>query len=552
VRLASTQKCTASDVERDARSRRRPRLIVLQGVSVLMWLAGRFSPKEVGFARGTGLSASHPMEPPETRQPAPPGRSLPDLVAVGQKGLTDVPARLDRLPWSGWHLRIVIALGITWILDGLEVTLVGSVASVLGETDTLHLSGREIGLAGSAYLAGAILGALLFGRLTDKLGRKKLFLVTLAVYLVSTVATALAIGPLTFALFRGLTGAGIGGEYAAINSAIDELLPARIRGRADLAINATYWFGTALGALATVILLDPRIVSHALGWRLAFGLGGVLGLSVLVLRNHVPESPRWLLLHGRFGDARKIIEEIEQQVETSTGEPLPPPAPPEELEAHGSVGWGVIARTMLVGHARRSLLGFTLMVAQAFAYNGIFFTYALVLTSFYQVPSGSVGLYILPFAAGNLLGPLVLGHFFDTIGRRVMISVTYGGAGVLLAATGYAFAHGMVNATELTAMWCVTFFVASAAASSAYLTVSELFPVELRGMAIALFYAIGTAAGGLVAPTLFASLVSSGSRAAVSGGYYIGAGLLAVAALAAAILGVAAEGKSLENLRLQD
>ena len=490
------------------------------------------------------------METAPFRQSAPRPSGLPDLVEVGKKGLTDVPARLDRLPWSGWHLRIVIALGITWILDGLEVTLVGSVASVLGETDTLHLSGHEIGYAGSAYLAGAILGALVFGRLTDKLGRKKLFLVTLAVYLVSTLATALAIGPFTFALFRGLTGAGIGGEYAAINSAIDELLPARIRGRADLAINATYWFGTALGAVATLVLLDPCIVSHALGWRLAFGLGGVLGLSVLVLRNHVPESPRWLLLHGRFADARTIVEEIEKEVEKATGKPLPPPAAPEELEAKGSVGWGVIAHTMIIGHTKRSLLGFTLMVAQAFAYNGIFFTYALVLTDFYQVPSGKVGLYILPFAAGNLLGPLLLGHFFDTIGRRVMIALTYGASALCLAGTGYAFSASLVNATELTVCWCITFFIASAAASSAYLTVSELFPVELRGMAIALFYAIGTAAGGLVAPTLFASLVASGSRASVAAGYYIGAALLLVASIAGALLGVNAEGKSLETLRV--
>jgi MFS family permease len=468
-------------------------------------------------------------------------------LAPGQTFHSDLPPRLDRLPFSAWHWRIVIALGITWVLDGLEVTVVGAVASVLTEPGTLALTERQIGLAASAYLFGAIAGALYFGRQTDRLGRKKLFLVTLTLYLVAAVCTALSVGFLSFSFFRALTGAAIGGEYAAINSAIDELLPARVRGRADLAINGSYWGGTLMGALATLALLDARLIPHALGWRLTFGLGALLGAAIVLVRRHVPESPRWLLLHGRLAEAEATMGEIEREVAASTG-PLPPPGQAVALRVKGTVTFTAIARVLLAEHPRRTALGLSLMVAQAFAYNAIFFTYALVLSRFYGVPADRAGLYLVPFAIGNLLGPLLLGKLFDTLGRRVMISLTYGLSGVLLALTGELFRRGLLTAVSQTVLWSAVFFVASAAASSAYLTVSELFPVELRGMAIALFYAVGTAAGGLLAPTLFGALIESGSRAQVDAGYVLGAMLMLLAAVVAAVLGVAAEGRSLEEL----
>jgi MFS family permease len=468
------------------------------------------------------------------------------MIPIGTTFESSIPARLDRLPWSAWHWRVVIALGVTWVLDGLEVTIVGSLASVLGEAGTLHLSEAEIGEAASAYLAGAIVGSLVFGRLTDRFGRKRLFLVTLAVYLVATLLTAVSWGFASFALFRALTGAGIGGEAAAINSAIDELIPARVRGRVDLAINGTYWLGTALGAASTLVLLDEHLLPHAIGWRLAFGMGAVVGVGIILVRRHVPESPRWLLLHGRVDEAETVARAIEQSV--ARGGALPPAGGPSTLVARGSVRFSEIARVLLREHPRRTALGLALMISQAFAYNAVFFTYALVLTRFYGVPSGRVGLYILPFAVGNLLGPLLLGRLFDTVGRRSMIAATYGIAGLLLGVTGYGFAHGWLTATSQTVLWCGVFFVASAAASAAYLSVSELFPVELRGMAIALFYAVGTGAGGLVAPALFGRLIESGSRSNVFAGYVVGAVLMLLAAAAAAWLGVPAEGRSLEEI----
>jgi MFS family permease len=470
----------------------------------------------------------------------------------GTRFETDVPQRLDRLPWSMWHVRLIVALGVTWMLDGLEVTLVGAVGPVMAGPDALRLTDAQVGAAASAYLGGAIAGALIFGRLTDRFGRKRLFLVTLALYAGATLLTGLSWSFASLAAFRALTGAGIGGECSAVNSAIDELLPARLRGRVDLGINGTYWLGTALGAALTIPLLDPRVIPHALGWRVAFLLGAVLGLGVLLLRRHVPESPRWLLLHGRVAAAETAMRAIEDAVEQARPHDAPAgPAPdvrPQTLEAKGTVTFTAIARELLRRHPRRTALGLTLMIAQAFAYNGIFFTYALVLTRFYGVASDRVGLYLLPFAVGNLLGPIVLGPLFDTVGRRPMIAATYVVAGVLLAVTGWAMASGRLTAATQTAMWCAVFFVASAAASSAYLTVSELFPVELRGMAIALFYAVGTATGGLVAPALFAALVQTGSRGRVLDGYLLGAGLMVAAGLVAAILGVPAERKSLEEI----
>jgi len=476
---------------------------------------------------------------------------VPQRVTLRPRGTwirTDVPERLDRLPWSGWHLRLVSALGITWVLDGLEVTLVGSVAGVLAEPGTLHLSESQIGAAGSAYLLGAVIGALVFGRLSDALGRRRLFLVTLGVYTAATLLTALSVGFASFAAFRFWTGAGIGGEYAAINSAIDELVPARIRGQVDLAVNSTYWVGAALGALTTLLLLDPRVLPPRAGWRVTFGIGAALGCGVLLVRRHIPESPRWLLLHGREEEAERVVAGVEAEVARSTDGPLPPAPLPRPLQVKGTVGFRWVLAVLFRRHLRRTVLGLSLMVAQAFAYNAIFFTFGLILGRFYGVRGDRVGLYLLPFSVGNLLGPLVLGGLFDTVGRRSMITATYGLSGLLLAATGVAFAHGWLTATTQTAAWCATFFVASTAASSAYLTVSELFPVEVRGLAIAVFYAAGTAAGGLAAPAIFGALIETGSRLQVFRGYLLGAALLLAAALVAAVFGVAAEGRSLEML----
>lgn len=469
-------------------------------------------------------------------------------LPTGTQILTDIPPRLDRLPWSRWHTRVVVALGVTWILDGLEVTVVGSIAGVLRQPEALGLTEGQIGLAASAYLAGAMTGALVFGRLADRFGRKRLFLVTLGVYLAATLATACAIDFYTFALFRALTGAGIGGECSAMNSAVDELIPAEVRGRVDLGVNGSYWLGTALGAAASLVLLDPRRLPPALGWRLAFALGGILGAFVLVVRRHVPESPRWMLLHGRPDDAEATVRAIEAEVAAGAKGALPPPGPPIPIEVKGTVGLLHVARVLLGRHLRRSLFALSLMVSQAFAYNAIFFTYALVLVRFYGVAPGRIGLYLLPFSVGNLLGPLVLGHLFDRVGRRTMIAACYAIAGTLLALTAVLFLRGALTAATQTALWTAVFFVASAAASSAYLSVSELFPVELRGLAIAVFYVAGLLIGGLAAPAVLAALIQTGRREGVFAGYLVGAGLMIIAAIVAAVLAVPAERRSLEAI----
>jgi MFS family permease len=462
---------------------------------------------------------------------------------------TDIPARLDRLPWSRWHWFVVVALGITWILDGLEVTIVGALGSVLEEPGTLGLSAREVGLSATAYIAGAIAGALFFGHLTDRLGRKRLFLVTLSVYLVATALTALSWNFASFAVFRVVTGMGIGGEYAAMNSAIDELLPARVRGWTDLAINGSYWVGTAAGSVLSAVLLDPRVLGHALGWRVAFGLGTLLGLAILLVRRFVPESPRWLMVHGRVDEADSIVRSIEASVCRATGQQeLTPPDRTMLIVPHVEIGLAQVARTLLGSYRRRSILVLALMIAQAFFYNAIFFTYALTLTEFYGVLPERVGYYILPFAIGNFLGPLVLGRFFDTIGRRPLIVVTYAASGLLLAMTGWLFTHQVLTALTQTLLWSSVFFFASTAASSAYLTVSEVFPLELRAMAIAIFYAVGTGVGGLAAPAFFGALIATHSREAVFSGYLVGAALMLAAAAVAGWLGVAAERKPLEEV----
>src|SRR5580704_5206120 len=467
---------------------------------------------------------------------------MPDTNAIIE---TDIPARLDRLPWSRFHSLVVAALGITWILDGLEVTLAGSIAGALQQSPVLHFTSVEIGAVSSAYLAGAVSGALLFGYLTDRFGRKKLFMVTLGLYLAATAATALSWDFMSFALFRFLTGAGIGGEYAAINSAIQELVPARFRGRTDLAINGSFWVGAALGALGAVTFLQPGRLPPDWGWRAAFGVGSVLGLLILLLRRWVPESPRWLMLHDRLGEANAVIGEIEKRVE---GHRLPKPKGRLRLVASSRHSMLRMVLAIIRDYPSRAMLGLVLMGTQAFFYNAIFFSYALVLTKFYQVPAASVGWYILPFALGNFVGPLVLGPLFDTIGRKPMITFTYAISGVLLAVVGDLFRDGMLGAVALTACWTGIFFFASAAASAAYLTVSESFPLEVRALAIAFFYALGTGLGGIVAPSLFAWLIGTGERGNVFLGYLLGAGLMVGAAIVELAIGVKAERRSLEDI----
>jgi len=460
---------------------------------------------------------------------------------------SDIPARLDRLPWTRWHWRIVIALGVAWVLDGLEVTIVGSIGSVLERGDTLALTASHIGWAGSLYVGGAVLGALVFGRLADRLGRKRLFMLTLAVYMGATVATAFSTGFTSFAICRFFTGVGIGGEYAAINSAIDELIPARVRGRVNLAINGSFWIGAALGALISLVLLDVRVLGPQLGWRAGFLLGAVLAVAILLVRRHVPESPRWLIAHGRADEAERIVADIERQAQAERG-PLAPVTGRVVLARRDTPTLAEVWHVLWQRYRARSGVVLALMVSQAFFYNAIFFTYALVLTRFHHVDEAQVGLYIVPFAIGNVLGPLLLGPLFDRLGRRVMIAATYALSGVALALIGWGFLAGVLNATTQTLAWSAVFFLASAAASSAYLTVSEVFPLEMRALAISIFYAVGTGVGGFAAPALFGALIESGDRANVFAGYLFGAVLVVVAAAIAWRWAVNAERKPLEEV----
>ena len=461
---------------------------------------------------------------------------------------TQIPQRIDRLPWTGWHWTVVIGLGITWVLDGLEVTIVGSIGSRLQDPVALGLSSYQVGLTASAYLAGAVAGALGFGYLTDRYGRKKLFLVTLAVYLVATLLTAGSWNFASFAVFRFLTGLGIGGEYAAINSTIDELIPAARRGYVDLAINGSFWFGAILGSGASIVLLDPAAIDQRVGWRLSFGIGAILALGILFVRRVIPESPRWLLTHGRADEAERVTVVIEERVRRDLGEAL--------IEAQGAIlidterrhGLLDVWHTMRRTYPQRTLVAFALMISQAFLYNAIFFTEALVLSTFFHVRPSDVGYYIFPFALGNLLGPLVLGPLFDAVGRKPMIAATYGLSGILLLATGILFVRGVLDATSITLCWSVVFFFASAAASSAYLTVSETFPVEIRAMAIAIVYGAGTLVGGALAPALFGALIATKSPDRVFDGYLLGAIAMLVAALVELRFGVEAARRRLEDI----
>jgi MFS family permease len=471
----------------------------------------------------------------------------PDAVVNPSSAVitTDIPARLDALPFGRFHLLVIVALGITWILDGLEVTLAGALSGELKQGSALGLSNAQVGLAGSSYLAGAVLGAVFFGWLTDRMGRKKLFTITLAVYLVATAATGLSWNAWSFVVFRFLTGAGIGGEYTAINSTIQELIPARFRGWTDLLINGSFWLGAAMGAGGSLVLLDPAFIDPAIGWRLAFLIGATIGLVIVVMRLWIPESPRWLVTHGFPQAALAVVRNIEAQFTRRGAAPVPERAK-VRLRMRDHTPLREVAHTLFVTYRQRTLVGLTLMAAQAFFYNAIFFTYALILTDFYGTPANAVGWYILPFAAGNVLGPLLLGRLFDTVGRKIMIASTYALSGILLAVTAYLFSQDLLTATTLTIAWMTVFFFASAAASSAYLTVGEIFPLEIRALAIAFFYAIGTGIGGVLGPLLFGMLISTGSRLSVAVGYMIGAILMAAAALVEARWGVAAERQPLE------
>ncbi|MBV9995636.1 MAG: MFS transporter [Caulobacteraceae bacterium] len=462
---------------------------------------------------------------------------------------TNAPARLDRLPWARFHWLVVLALGTAWVLDGLEVTLVGALSSALHDPRALGLSEPQIGLSASAYLSGAVLGAIGFGRLTDRFGRRRLFMATVGLYLGATAVSGLAWSFASFAFFRFLTGAGIGGECAAMNSAVQELIPARRRGFTDLVINGSYWIGAGLGALGSLAALDPRLLPPALGWRIAFLIGAALGLVILLIRRFLPESPRWLMTHGRPQEAERVVSAIEASA-ARQGLVVEPPhtASSIRLRRTGATAWRDVVRTLVLVYPRRTLVGLTLMASQAFCYNAVFFTYALILTRFYGVPAGQVGLFLAPFALGNFLGPLLLGRLFDSLGRRTMIAATYLVAGALLAATGFLFARHLLTAAQQTAAWTVIFFFASAAASAAYLTVAECFPLEVRALAIAFFYAAGTGVGGIVGPALFGVLIAEGSRDRILLGYLAGAAAMVVAALAQARFGVDAERKPLEEV----
>lgn len=462
---------------------------------------------------------------------------------------TDVPARLERLPWSRFHVLIVTALGITWILDGLEVTIVGSLTGALTQhAGGLGLSNAQIGLAGSTYLIGAVLGALFFGHLTDRFGRKKLFMVTVGVYLVATIATGCSWNFWSFALFRALTGAGIGGEYSAINSAIQEFVPAPRRGRVDLFVNGSYWIGAALGAIGAVVVLDPALIPQWLGWRLAFITGGALAAVIIVLRRFVPESPRWLMTHGRVEEAERVVGEIESRIERwglrrETVSPVQ-----IRISSYMGTTTAELVRSLFVHYPRRTILGITLMATQAFCYNAIFFTYGSILKKFYGVAAADIGWFMLPFAVGNFFGPLLLGRFFDTLGRKVMIGSTYALSGILMLGTGLLFAFAHLSAASQTAIWTLNFFFASAGASAAYLTVGECFPLEVRARTIAVFYAFGTGIGGVAAPALFGALIDRGSPVQLLWGYTLGGGVMIIAAIVAWVLGVPAERRALEDV----
>jgi MFS family permease len=483
----------------------------------------------------TATATSSAVRPPAGRR----GRTI----------TTQIPSRIDRLPWARFHWRIVIGLGTVWVLDGLEVTIVGAIAPRLTEAGSgIAMSSADVGFAAALYVAGACTGALLFGQLTDRHGRKKLFMVTLGLYIAATVATAFAFAPWYFFVCRFLTGMGIGGEYAAINSAIDELIPARNRGRVDIAINGSFWVGAAAGGLAALVLLDTAILPRDVGWRLAFGAGAILGLGILLVRRHVPESPRWLFLHGHEDEAERIVARIEEEVRQETGEELPPPGAAITVRQRDAIPFRELARTIVSRYPRRALLGLALFIGQAFLYNAVTFDLGTILHDFFGVSSSHVPYLFVVFAAGNFLGPLLLGRLFDTVGRIPMIAGTYLGSAAVVAVLGLLMRGDHLTTASFMALVVAAFFLASAGASSAYLTVSEVFPMETRALAIALFYAVGTAAGGIAGPVIFGALIHSGDVSKVATGFFIGAAAMALGGIAELRFGVRAEQQSLEDI----
>ena len=464
---------------------------------------------------------------------------------LGHSLTTSIPQRLDRLPWSRWHWLIVGALGVTWLLDGLEVSIVAALGPILTHSETLQLTHAQVGLTASAYLAGSVCGALLFSYLTDRQGRKKWFMITLALYLIATVLTAFSWNLFSFMFFRFLTGAGIGGEYVAINSAIDELIPARYRGQTDLTINGTWWLGSAAGGLLTILLLNPEIFPETIGWRLCFVFGAVLGVAIIIVRRVIPESPRWLMTHGRVRDAEAVVSEIERQISQYHGTTLAEPDGHLTIHPRPHATMLTVARELFQSYPRRTTLGIGLMVTQSFMYNAVSFTYPLLLTKYYGVLDNRIGFYILPFALGNFLGPLILGRYFDTVGRKPMISLTYGISGLLLGLTGYLFWLGSLSLSTHMLIWSSIFFFASAGASAAYLTVSEVFPMEIRAMAIAFFFVVAQGAG-IAAPWLYGIMIET-SATSVFYGYLLGGAMMLLGAVIELWLGVKAEGQPLEQ-----
>jgi MFS family permease len=462
---------------------------------------------------------------------------------------TNVPSRLDRLPWSRWHWRIIAALGTVWVLDGLEVTIVGAIAPRLTEAGSgINMSTADVGIAAALYVAGACIGALLFGQLTDRHGRKKLFMVTLALYITATVATAFAFAPWYFFVCRFFTGMGIGGEYSAINSAIDELIPARNRGHVDLGINGSFWVGAAIGGLVSLVLLNTSVLAADVGWRLAFGAGAILGLGILLVRRHVPESPRWLFIHGREKEAERIVDQIEAEVRAEVGHDLPEPKGEIVVRQREAIPFREIASVTAKRYPRRAMLGFCLFIGQAFLYNAVTFDLGTILNNFFGVSSSTVPYFMVLFALSNFLGPLTLGRLFDTVGRVPMIAGTYLGSAAFVILLGILLRSGGATRWSFMALILATFFLASAGASSAYLTVSEIFPMETRALAIALFYAVGTAVGGISGPYLFGQFIHSGNADQVATGFFIGAAAMALGGLAELRWGVRAEQRSLETI----
>jgi MFS family permease len=463
-----------------------------------------------------------------------------------------IPARIDRLPWSRFHTRLVVALGVAWVLDGLEITIASAVAGVLSTNETLGLSSAAVGAIATVYLAGEVVGALFFGWLADKLGRRRLFILTLGVYLVGNALTAATWNSSTLAiaylyLTRFIAGMGIGGEYAAINSAIDEMVPAKYRGRVDIAVNGTYWGGAIIGTLGELFLLN--VLSPSVGWRIGFLIGPVIGIAIWGMRRHLPESPRWQIMHGHEQRAEQAIQQIEEEVQ-STGHKLTEVDDSNALDItpRKSLGYVALTRVLFRQYPSRSVLGASLMITQSFLYNAIFFTYTLVLTKFYGISASSAPWFLIAFAVGNLAGPLTIGRLFDTVGRKKMIAGTYLLSGILLTITAILFNAGTLTAFTQTIAWCVIFFFASAGASSAYLTVSEIFPLEVRAKAIAVFFAIAQCFGAL-GPVFYGALIGNGSdRGRLFIGYLIGAGVMVFGGLVAAVLAVDAEGKSLEDI----